>query len=861
MSKIIFSFLIGTMIVVLFSLKTSQILFPSDNLYLFPSYSQTQWKAPANSLLIDPVFQFEPWRHYAKQRIRKGEIPLWNNLNAKGVPFLANPQTAIFYPINVFYYLFPSVISLNLIAYTKLFLFGFFCYLYLKILRVQFTPLLIGVFTAIFSGFSMVWLLWPHTNAFIFFPLLFYITERILHEKKASHRWYALLSSAYFIALLGGHPETLFHMAVVHFIYTVVRLKSEVQKIANIIGFTILGLLLGSFQILPFLEYLQNSRAFILRDTTDDHFFLPIQSFIMQVIPFVFGAPHLPYYKAITTTTNFQETIGGYMGVAMFVIALFGVVRFWHSNFFRFFGVAVIIFWLLAYKVWPFWLLTQLPLFNKAGNSRLVGFVGFFLAVVAVLALEKIVKNKLISHQAIKNIVVISLIGLSVSTLSYFFLRQQLLNNYSEKVQDFLTFLFFHVSFLIISTTLFFFFVFLLQRKKSLFITILLLLVVLSQSLLLFWNYAPLTSYRGYYPQTELVKQLHRLPQGTILEVGNFNLPPNINLMYNLSHAENDDALQVREYRINFDRAFPKRNHWNIVDTVTIESLQRFGIRYIITDFDPNLQRERVQPRYDQIISFSVPGKALHVPFVALKTNLEEVRLLTANFNRLNTCRLVVGIADFETREILAKNNLDCKQVRDKMFYTLPLPASLKQNRQYFLSLESFGIKKDNAIGLWADRSGTPYLELLYQSSDVNTFVPLWRQNNVALWEVPNVEEVVLDGEYTVLKNKPEEINFDISAKRDGIVEVKQTYYPGWQAMLDGQRVEIKNVHPFVGIFVPKGGHVLTLSYRPMSFSIGLLASCASFFGLIIYFIFREWKENWKKSRGGKKLFYNSRSR
>ncbi len=45
-----------------------------------------------------PTLQFIPWRHYAWTMLREGIFPLWNPLNGLGAPLLANYQLALFYP-------------------------------------------------------------------------------------------------------------------------------------------------------------------------------------------------------------------------------------------------------------------------------------------------------------------------------------------------------------------------------------------------------------------------------------------------------------------------------------------------------------------------------------------------------------------------------------------------------------------------------------------------------------------------------------------------------------------------------------------------------------------------------------------
>ncbi|TDA64920.1 MAG: hypothetical protein D9V45_09930 [Chloroflexi bacterium] len=45
-----------------------------------------------------PSLQFIPWRHYAWILLREGVFPLWNPLNGLGAPLMANYQLALFYP-------------------------------------------------------------------------------------------------------------------------------------------------------------------------------------------------------------------------------------------------------------------------------------------------------------------------------------------------------------------------------------------------------------------------------------------------------------------------------------------------------------------------------------------------------------------------------------------------------------------------------------------------------------------------------------------------------------------------------------------------------------------------------------------
>jgi hypothetical protein len=48
----------------------------------------------------DILLYFYPYREFAAAALRAGEIPLWNPYIFSGVPFLANPQAAVLYPLH-----------------------------------------------------------------------------------------------------------------------------------------------------------------------------------------------------------------------------------------------------------------------------------------------------------------------------------------------------------------------------------------------------------------------------------------------------------------------------------------------------------------------------------------------------------------------------------------------------------------------------------------------------------------------------------------------------------------------------------------------------------------------------------------
>jgi hypothetical protein len=79
----------------------------------------------------------------------------------------------------------------------------------------------------------------------------------------------------------------------------------------------------------------------------------------------------------------------------------------------------------------------------------------------------------------------------------------------------------------------------------------------------------------------------------------------------------------------------------------------------------------------------------------------------------------------------------------------------------------------------------------------------------------------------TALKNfAPETITITLASDRGGFVTLAHPDYPGWQATLDGETLQLLRAYGgFTAIEAPPGEHTLTLVYRPHSFYTGAVIS------------------------------------
>src|SRR4026209_563605 len=61
-----------------------------------------------NHTLSDLMFQVYPWQVHMTRSLAAGTPPLWNPYSYTGVPFVANAQSAVFYPLHWPAWLIPS---------------------------------------------------------------------------------------------------------------------------------------------------------------------------------------------------------------------------------------------------------------------------------------------------------------------------------------------------------------------------------------------------------------------------------------------------------------------------------------------------------------------------------------------------------------------------------------------------------------------------------------------------------------------------------------------------------------------------------------------------------------------------------
>ncbi len=85
------------------------------------------------------------------------------------------------------------------------------------------------------------------------------------------------------------------------------------------------------------------------------------------------------------------------------------------------------------------------------------------------------------------------------------------------------------------------------------------------------------------------------------------------------------------------------------------------------------------------------------------------------------------------------------------------------------------------------------------------------------------------EGQVEILSFEPERIEISVNSSDSGLLVLTEANYPGWQAEIDGEWVEIEQTDGlFRGVVVPEGEHEVVFVFRPLSYRIGLVLSFVS---------------------------------
>ena len=333
----------------------NRILAPTDLIFtsaFFREVAPEGFRRPSNPQLFDQVYQFAPWRHFARASFAAGELPVWNPHSLAGTPFVATQQTAIFHPYNLLLLLVPYERTFVVSAILRLLTAGVLTFLLARRLGVAPLGSLLSALAFMLSGYLVVGVGHPHIGVAVWLPGTALAAELILaaRTRRARCRSTALMAIVVGIGFLGGHVETSVDILLGVGLYFLIRwhqlgwsrARARTERLSPLLllaGGWLLGAGLGGAQLVPFLEWLPLSAeagaraggsAFVIFDPAalKNLALLPLFLF-----PNLYNNPtwDSPYFDFLPWGRNFHSDIL-WVGVLPFLLAIVGVLRCWRSN-------------------------------------------------------------------------------------------------------------------------------------------------------------------------------------------------------------------------------------------------------------------------------------------------------------------------------------------------------------------------------------------------------------------------------------------------------------------------------------------------------------------------------------------------
>jgi hypothetical protein len=380
------------------SLLGGKVLSPADVLFVTASFREVKGPdyEPHNRLLMDPVLQFQPWLEFNRREIRAGRLPLWNPYAGCGAPHLANGQSAVFDPFHAIAYLGRLPDAYAFMAAARLWVAGVGTFLLARHWGLGRWGRWFAGLVYPFSGFLVVWLLYPVTNVAVWLPWVLWASDRVLD--RASWRRVAVMGLVVGFSVLGGHVQTSAHVLLAAGLNALWRCRSFAwrERWGWLTGLA-LGLGVAAVEIIPLGEYLTKSPVWTDRAAERKSPLAigrpRVLDMVCEALPYAFGSQRRghPNLARGLGVHNLNESAGGFVGLAtvLWLAPLAWAARR-RPRVQWLFGLTL--FGLFASYRWPPFdnLLRAIPTLNVTDNRRLSLWVAFGLSLLGGIGLDRL---------------------------------------------------------------------------------------------------------------------------------------------------------------------------------------------------------------------------------------------------------------------------------------------------------------------------------------------------------------------------------------------------------------------------------------------------------------------------------------
>lgn len=736
----------------------------------------TPWVAHKEFIAADVVRQVYPWKTLAMDIIKNGSIPLWNPYAFSGTPLLANLQSAVFYPLNIVFFIFSYPVAWNMYVILQPVLAFIFMYFFIRSLKLSSYAAVFSGIAFAFMGYLVVWLEWGVVdNTAVWLPLCLFGITKYLEKKQSAFLLFSSFSLA--CSFFAGHAQTAVYVlfvSLVYYFWVSFENKIKIGKIFLNSWFVVLGIGLSAIQLIPTIElFFYSARNSQSATTVFNRFQLEWRHLVTLLAPDFFGNPGSGNFWG----REYTEFIL-YVGIVVLVFAVVGFYHEWKNKIIRLFFLLTCIALLIALPTFlsELLLILKIPVLSTGNPSRSLFIVQFSLVIASAFGVDRVFKRNHISKVPF---LVIAFLYFSI--WAFVLLAPIIFPSF-----PFIQFLsitkknMFLPSFIFMCTVL----LILLAAKKTVikFFALFLILFLMSFEYQYFlYKYSPFSPLSYFFPNHPLISYLQKTSvPNRVYGYDSARLETNLPTQWRLLSPEGYDPLYIRRYGELMYASYVNRENSDIPRSDAI-----------LQDTSPNLDSKKKQ-RLMNVLGIKY--------IVARDDGLKDA--WNPNFNKFPPDRYDLLKQNSVWQVYSNKESLP----RAAMFYNYVVKHQDSDILDTFFNKEF------------------PYGSTLI----------LEENPGYSFQQVSSLATAAAIRRYS-----PNRVDIAVATDKDGMLFLSDAFYPGWKAYVDTKETKILRAdYAFRAVFVTAGKHTVSFVYKPMSFIFGAVVSCISLFILagILFF-------------------------
>lgn len=808
-----------------------------------------------NALISDPLYQFYPFLTFTVSSLKTYTWPLWNPYILMGHPSFADPLAQTFYPaFAALGLLLGSARAIAIGLWLHALLAAGLTYGFLRALRCSRSAALLGALTYALSGYLVTWfetLFWTSTLAWL--PGALWGLELAIQRRRLVY--VGLAGLALGLAMLAGQMQFVLIFSLFLGSYAILRaIESRgegkravvwpVLAAAMVVG---LGALIGAVQTLPFGEFVGLSQRI---PGFKPESVLPLWHLITLIVPDLFGNPASlgEYWGKI----NYSEAVI-YAGVVTLLLACLApfVARQRRILAIGLAGVTAVLAYLLIGGPGSVWL-ASMPPFNYLGFNRVAVLLPLVLAILAALTFDAPPASRFAPW--IASGVLAGLVGL------VFWQDWQGIRAHVQQLRPSLL----QAAFLLLAASTSLVLAWHRPRLRPLMAGILVLLSFVDLYLV-GSRYNPVGPIDSLPPPTPAIEYLQAnagayrvapLAGGGPIVVG-----PNVSSVFGLSEGGGYSSLVPFYLHLLFEVGDPTGKHWNVLmlGQPSLNLVDLLQVRYTIGNrplADVGLRPEVVADgcRGDSVEitsgepvtgTFQIrngPINRMDMKFRVLNSDQTAGALVVRLWEGVDRRRQVLDARiDTETlhdKQVVSWNFAPERDAVGKTYLwevmtdpaTAPTGVALCRQANGVAAVSAYGSQWSEvysgeatiherqaplprAYVVYAaqpegDRRVTAH-QIMDESFDLRRIAVISKKVRL-----PATKQRLITPA-TIVDYQPGRVVVQAVAEQEGLLVLGDSFYPGWEAKVDGQPSEVLRVN-FIqrGVLVPAGEHRVEFTFR-----------------------------------------------